>query len=85
MAITLVQLRIEEAVWRKTRAFAMLEGVSASALVQRLLEELVGMEGSDAAAAQDGPEALEQDQDRGLLPGGVGDGTGGPGDGELAG
>lgn len=64
MPTTPVQLRIDEDVWRRTRALAMLEGVSASALVQRVLEELTGKtEGSGVSAAQDGSEGLEQDQD----------------------
>jgi hypothetical protein len=68
MASTSVTLRIDETVWRRTRAYAFLNGVTASSIVEEYLRELVmdsNQEGSVSASDdQSGPEAVDPGEDR---------------------
>jgi len=58
-----VTLSIEEEVWRRSRAMALLNGLTVSAVVEEFLREWSGLEGSNGdAAAESGSAALEQDE-----------------------
>ena len=69
MAVTSVTIRLDETVWRRTRAYAFLNGVTASSIVEGFLRELVmdTPEGSsDGADDQLGSEDMGDGQDHGL-------------------
>jgi hypothetical protein len=74
MARTAVTLSLDEIVWRRTRTYAFLKGITASSIVEEFLRELV-MEEETASAADDqsGSEALDAGEDRGVPSEHVGD------------
>lgn len=62
-----VKLLLDPEVWRRTRAYCFLEGITASALVEGFLRELV-MEGSSGTDDLDRPEDVGDDQEAGVRP-----------------
>lgn len=62
-----VKLLLDPEVWRRTRAYCFLEGITASALVEGFLRELV-MEGSSGTDNLDRPEDVDADPASGLRP-----------------
>ena len=65
----LIQIRVmlDEEIWRRTRALAALEGVTAGVLIQRVLVDLTGVkEGSNSGADLVASGAMVEDKDQGV-------------------
>ena len=67
MAKRVVKFTIEEDVWRKARAIAILHGTTISAVIEHSLRQWTDVEGSSGDAEdQSGSGAVEQDEAAGV-------------------
>lgn len=87
MAKRVVKFTIEEDVWRKARAIAILHGTTISAVIEHSLRQWTDTEGSSGSDAEDqsGSEALGEDPEDSVRHESDGDAAGVGGAGVLSG